>query len=105
MTERTPSSAADDVLICLSDAVALVPFSETTLRRAIARGELEAWQPAGNGKLVMWHSALIAWVTRRPATERVERVERRDRRVSSRAQRRIAATTQTPEPITLSDLT
>jgi hypothetical protein len=85
MTERTPSSAADDVLICLSDAVALVPFSETTLRRAIARGELEAWQPAGNGKLVMWHSALIAWVTRRPATERVDAATAGSRRVHSAA--------------------
>jgi hypothetical protein len=65
-----PLGTGDDRLICLSEAVVLVPFSETTLRRAIVRGELVAWQPNGNGKLVMWRSALIAWATRRPAHDR-----------------------------------
>ena len=85
-----------------------MPFSETTLRRAIASGELEAWQPTGNGKLVMWRSALIAWATRRPATapERVERARApRPADLVACDSAAIAATTQTPEPITLPDLT
>ena len=45
MSEHDGSRTGDDRLMSLSEAVALVPFSETTLRRAIARGELEAWQP------------------------------------------------------------
>ena len=49
MNARAGSKAGDDRLIFLSDAVGLVPFSEPTLRRAILGGELEAWQPNGNG--------------------------------------------------------
>jgi len=84
-----------------------VPFSETTLRRAIAKGELEAWQPNRDGKLVMWHSTLIAWATRRPATDHEEAnkgLERRPPRPSSRRERRTAGASQTPDPITLPDL-
>jgi hypothetical protein len=100
-----PPGTGEDRLICLSDAVGLVPFSETTLRRAIVRGELEAWQPNGNGKLVMWRSALIAWATRRPAHDRQTSDTPRDCRLSSRRERRTAGTRATPEPITLPDLT
>ena len=67
ITHHDQTDADDDRLIFLADAVTLVPFSETTLRRAIARGELQAWQPNRDGKLVMWRSALIEWATRRPA--------------------------------------
>jgi hypothetical protein len=105
VNERDRSSSAKDRLICLSEAVALVPFSDTTLRRAIARGELEAWRPTRNGKLVIWQNALIAWATRRPAAEELVREGRRERRLSSRQRRRIAAATQTPDPITLPNLT
>jgi hypothetical protein len=86
--------------------VALVPFSETTLRRAIARGELEAWQP-NSGKLVMWQSALFEWATRRPAnggTESVEGTERRPKKTTSRRPRRGRQVPQAPDPITLPDL-
>jgi hypothetical protein len=100
-----PLGTGDDRLICLSEAVVLVPFSETTLRRAIVRGELVAWQPNGNGKLVMWRSALIAWATRRPAHDRQASDAPRERQPSSRRQRRTAATRQTPDRITLPDLT
>lgn len=100
-----PSGTGGDRLICLSDAIALVPFSETTLRRAIVSGELEAWQPNGNGKLVMWRSSLIAWATRRPAHDRQKSEATRDRGPSSRRQRRTAASSATPEPITLPELT
>jgi hypothetical protein len=100
-----PPGTGEDRLICLSDAVGLVPFSETTLRRAIVRGELEAWQPNGNGKLVMWRSALIAWATRRPAHDRQTSDAPRDSRLSSRRERRTAGTRAIPEPITLPDLT
>jgi hypothetical protein len=65
-----PPGTGEVRLICLTGAVGLVPFSETTLRQAIISGELEAWQPNGNGKLVMWRSSLIAWATRRPAHDR-----------------------------------
>jgi hypothetical protein len=95
----------DDRLICLSEAVGLVLFSETTLRRAIVRCELEAWQPNGNGKLVMWRSALIAWATRRPAHDRQTSDAPRDRQPSSRRQRRTPRARQTPKPIALPDLT
>ena len=105
MTGRAHTSAADDLLICLSEAVALVPFSETTLRRAIARGELEAWQPTGNGKLVLWRSALIAWATQRPAGKHSPDETRRERRLPSRRQRRPATARPALEPITLPDLT
>jgi hypothetical protein len=100
-----PPGTGDDRLICLSEAVVLVPFSETTLRRAIVRGELVAWQPNGNGKLVMWRSALIAWATRRPAHDRQASDAPRERHPSSRHQRRTAGTRQTPDRITLPDLT
>ena len=99
-----PPGTGEDRLICLSDAISLVPFSETTLRRAIVRGELEAWQPNGNGKLVMWRGSLIAWATRRPAHDRETSDASRDRRPSSRRQRRTAGSTETPEPITLPGL-
>jgi hypothetical protein len=99
-----PRDTGEDQLICLSDAVSLVPFSETTLRRAIVRGELEAWQPNGNGKLVMWRSSLIAWATRRPAHDRRTSDAAHDRRPSSRRERRTAGAGVTPEPITLPDL-
>lgn len=105
MTERARASAANDLLIGLSEAVTLVPFSETTLRRAIARGELEAWQPTGNGKLVLWRSGLIAWATQRPAGKQSHLENRRERRLPSRRQRRTATSTATLDPITLSDLT
>jgi hypothetical protein len=106
MSQGDPSRTRDDQLICLSEAVALVPFSETTLRRAIARGELEAWQP-NSGKLVMWRSALYEWATRRPASggaESAERKERRPKRITFRRPRRGSEVPQSPDPITLPDL-
>jgi hypothetical protein len=106
VTERDGSLTGDDRLMFLSEAVALVPFSETTLRRAIARGELEAWQP-NSGKLVMWRSALFEWVTRRPAKgggESAERNERRPKRTTSRRPRRGLQVPQSPDPITLPDV-
>jgi hypothetical protein len=96
-----------DRLICLAEALTLVPFSETTLRRAISSGELEAWQPHGEGKLVLWRSALIDWVTRRPAGDvRVppQPAERRSGPAPLRRPRRGRAVKQRPEPITLTDL-
>jgi hypothetical protein len=107
LSHRDHSAPGDDRLIFLAEALTLVPFSETTLRRAIAKGELAAWQPNRDGKLVMWHSTLIAWATRRPATDQLEpnkRRERRPPRPASRRQRRTASASQTPEPITLPDL-
>ena len=106
MRDRDGSDLVEDRLIFLADALALVPFSEATLRRAIASGELEAWQPNTDGKLVMWRSALIEWATRRPATEQL-RETRRDRRVQSpapRGRRGTAKATQAPDPITFPDL-
>jgi hypothetical protein len=106
MTHRDGPDAGDDQLMSLSEAVALVPFSETTLRRAIARGELEAWQP-NSGKLVMWRSALYEWATRRPASggpDSTERKERRPKRTTSRRPRRGSEVPQSPDPITLPDL-
>ncbi len=106
MTHRDGLDAGDDRLMSLSEAVALVPFSETTLRRAIARGELEAWQP-NSGKLVMWRSALYEWATRRPASggaESAERKERRPKRTTSRRPRRGSEVPHSPDPITLPDL-
>jgi hypothetical protein len=100
-----PPGTGEDRLICLSDAVCLVPFSETTLRRAIVRGELEAWQPNGNGKLVMWRSSLIVWATRRPAHDRPESDAPRHGRPSSPRRRRTVGAEATPEPIALPDLT
>lgn len=93
-----------DRLISLADALSLVPFSETTLRRAIAKGELEAWQPSRDGKLVMWRSTLFAWVTRRPARgeeQANDRAERRPARSSSRRRPRRSGASQVPPPITL----
>jgi hypothetical protein len=107
VTDRERVETARDRLIFLAEALTLVPFSETTLRRAIARGELEAWQPNRDGKLVMWRSTLIAWATRRPAAYRRESGQRHTRataRPSSRPQRRTAAASQSPDAITLSDL-
>jgi hypothetical protein len=107
MTDREGSETAHDRLIFLAEALTLVPFSETTLRRAIARGELEAWQPNRDGKLVMWRSTLIAWATRRPAAYRRESSQghaRATARRSSRRQRRSAAASQSPDAITLADL-
>jgi hypothetical protein len=106
MTHRVGPDAGDDQLMSLSEAVALVPFSETTLRRAIARGELEAWQP-NSGKLLMWRSALYEWATRRPARggpKSAERKDRRPKRTTSRRPRRGSEVTQSPDPITLPDL-
>jgi hypothetical protein len=106
MTDRTRSETAHDRLIFLVEALTLVPFSETTLRRAIAKGELEAWQPNRDGKLVMWRSTLIEWATRRPAAYHrgsSHRHEPRAARPSSR-QRRSAAASQSPDAITLADL-
>ena len=107
ISHHDQTDADDDRLIFLADAVTLVPFSETTLRRAIARGELQAWQPNRDGKLVMWRSALIEWATRRPATDREESETHRERRLagaSSRRERRNARPTQAPDPISLLDL-
>jgi hypothetical protein len=106
-TPRTaPRKPEEDRLIFLAEAVALVPFSETTLRRAISRGELEAWQPNPDGKLVMWRSTLIEWATRRPAMGREsgQSAERRFTRSASASRRRTRAAAQTPDPITLPDL-
>ena len=84
-----------------------MPFSETTLRRAISKGELEAWQPNADGKLIMWRSTLIAWATRRPAPGRHEppaRSERR-RRIRPRAiNADTAGPALPPDPILLPDL-
>ena len=43
MTDRDPSAAGDRGMI-LVEARSPVPFSETMHRRAIATGDLEAWQ-------------------------------------------------------------
>ncbi len=43
MTDRDPSAAGDYGMI-LVEACSPVPFSETNHRRAIATGDLEAWQ-------------------------------------------------------------
>jgi hypothetical protein len=97
--------AGEDRLIFLAEALTLVPFSESTLRRAIANGELEAWRPNRDGKLVMWRNTLIAWATRRPAFDDQEsdiRGQRRSPRSPSR--RRTADATRIPDPITLRDL-
>jgi hypothetical protein len=107
VSEHARSDAGDDRLIFLSDALGLVPFSETTLRRAIARGELEAWQPNKDGKLIMWRSTLIAWATRRPAQggePGAKHAEREPVRSSSRRRRRAAGGSEPPEPIRLPDL-
>lgn len=106
MSPRDRSEAGDDRLLFLADALAVVPFSETTLRRAIARGELQAWQPNRDGKLVMWRSTLIEWATRRPAMDREQPERRREHEPtnSSRGSRRLTRPSQAPDRITLSDL-
>jgi hypothetical protein len=107
MSHHNHADALDDRLIFLADALALVPFSEATLRRAIASGELKAWQPNRDGKLVIWRSALIEWATRRPATDRQQPETRRERRQpkpSSRGRGGTAGSTQVPDPISLADL-
>ena len=107
MNQHDPADAGADRLIFLADALKLVPFSETTLRRAISKGELEAWQPNADGKLIMWRSTLISWATRRPAPGRQEPSARHDRRTASpstRQPRRTAGTALPPDPILLPDL-
>jgi hypothetical protein len=104
VSERAGFDTGDDRLIFLSDALGLVPFSETTLRRAIARGELEAWQPNKDGKLVMWRSTLIAWATRRPAQERTTKQAKRGPVRSSRRRHRGPGPSEPPDPIRLPDL-
>src|SRR4051794_20868772 len=107
--KRGNAGAADaaDRLIFLSEALTIVPFSETTLRRAISRGELEAWQPHDDGKLVLWRNSLIEWATGRPAADRTE-TDRRSKSPSSkpatRRPRRAAAGIQRPDPIRVADL-
>jgi hypothetical protein len=104
-TRTASGKPEEDRLIFLAEAVALVPFSETTLRRAIRSGELEAWQPNPDGKLVMWRSTLIEWATRRPAMGREESEQSTERRLTrSGSRRRTRAAPQTPDPITLLDL-
>jgi hypothetical protein len=73
----------------------------------MASGELKAWQPNRDGKLIMRRSAPIEWATRRPAADRQQPERRRERRQpkpSSRARRGTAASTQVPDPISLPDL-
>jgi len=106
MSQGDRADAGDDPLIFLADALKLVPFSETTLRRAITKGDLEAWQPNTDGKIVMWRSTLIAWGTRRPAPSSQEqpRRERRSAKPSVRQPRRTASTALLPEPIPFPDV-
>ena len=97
--------AGEDRLIFLAEALTLVPFSESTLRRAIASGELEAWRPNRDGKLVMWRNTLITWATRRPAIDDPEPDKRRQRRSPLAAsRRRTSDAPRTPDPITLPDV-
>ena len=107
--ERGNAGAPDagDQLIFLAEALTLVPFSETTLRRAISRGELEAWQPHDDGKLVLWRSSLIEWATRRPAgdpTQSAGRSKSMSSKPAARRPRRAAAGIQRPDPIRLADV-
>lgn len=98
---------ADDRLIFLTEALTLVPFSETTLRRAITRGELEAWQPHDDGKLVLWRSSLIEWATRRPAGNRSETAgssKSPSTTPAARRPRRAITAMQRPDPIRLADV-
>ena len=106
MSEGDRADAGDDRLIFLADALKLVPFSETTLRRAITKGELEAWQPNTDGKIVIWRSTLIAWATGRPAPSSHEqsRRERRSAKPSARQMRRRASTARLPDPIPFPDV-
>ena len=102
--QTTPATPNEDRLIFLADALDLVPFSETTLRRAISRGELEAWQPKTDGKLVIWRSALLEWATRRPANGAKEPAERRAPRSARRGRPHGRTVPRTPDPIRLPDL-
>lgn len=98
---------AGDRLIVLAEALTLVPFSETTLRRAIRKGELEAWQPHDDGKLVLWRSSLIEWATRRPAGDRTESTGRsnpRSTKLAVRRPRRALTAIQRPDPIRITDV-
>jgi hypothetical protein len=98
---------AGDRLIFLAEALTLVPFSETTLRRAISRGELEAWQPHDDGKLVLWRNSLIEWATRRPAGDRTAsagRAKSQSTKPAARRPRRAVAAIQRPDPIRLADV-
>ena len=107
--DRDNAGAADggDRLIFLAEALTLVPFSETTVRRAISRGELEAWQPHDDGKLVLWRNSLIEWATRRPAggrTESARDTKSRSTKPAARRPRRAVAAIQRPDPIRLADV-
>lgn len=107
MSQHDHADAGGDRLIFLADALDLVPFSETTLRRAISKGELEAWQPNADGKLIMWRSTLIAWATRRPAPGRHEpsaRSERLAAKPPARHQRGLPGPALPSNPILLPDL-
>lgn len=107
--ERGNAEATDvgDRLIFLAEALTLVPFSETTLRRAIRRGELEAWQPHDDGKLVLRRNSLIEWATRRPArdpTESAGHAKPRSTKPAARRPRRAVAAIERPDPIRLADV-
>ena len=107
--DRGNADAVDggDRLIFLAEALTLVPFSETTLRRAISRGELEAWQPHDDGKLVLWRNSLIEWATRRPAGDRTKSdrdSKSRSTKPAARQPRRAVAAIQRPDPIRLADV-
>lgn len=72
-----------------------------------SRGELEAWQPHDDGKLVLWRNSLIEWVTRRPAGDRTDsagRSKSRSTKSATRRPRRAAAAIQRPDPIRLADV-
>src|SRR5215207_8565461 len=104
MSQHDHADAGGDRLIFLADALDLVPFSETTLRRAISKGELEAWQPNADGKLIMWRSTLIAWATRRPApadTSRRRALSAWRRNHPARHQRGLPGPALPPNPILL----
>jgi hypothetical protein len=100
MIQRERWNTTDDRLIIVAVVPPLVPFSETTPRRAIARGELKASQPNRDGKLVIWRSMLIAWATGPAATDHHEpnnRRKLRPPRPSSRRQRRTDVTDTRPD--------
>jgi hypothetical protein len=56
-----------DTLLTLEQAVQIVPLGKSSLRRAIRAGQLEAFQPAGTKKFLLWKSALLQWATGTPA--------------------------------------
>ena len=81
--------------------------SETTLRRAISSGELEAWQPHDDGNLVLWRNSLIEWATRRPAGDRSEAArssKSRSTKPAAHRPHRTVAAIQRPDPIRLADV-